>query len=296
MRLLCFGDPHLGRAGAVPDFSRFAPADVDVFVTVGDVADGDGSLERGREFFAALDRLGVLVVTVPGDRDPAPVHADLVDGFDRVVDLHRRAAIATTLPGATNDFGTLAFVGWGCESADQRPEVSYPSYPSLDPDDEACAFVGRHDAADRAADLVETACGDYVGGEKSVADVADAFGVRDAGERERLAGELAALRTTYGALTDVVERVGDPRILVTHVPPFNTAVDAHPDVSVPHWGSIALKLVLLERAPVLTVSGHTHASGYDCLPGDAHVLTLPDRSVVDVDLDVRDRTLSYSVY
>lgn len=297
-RLLLYGDLHLRPGQREQPFERPDPAAVgaDLVISLGDVVDDNvdhGSRaarrheRRGRAFFEHLDDTGVPVVAVPGDHDPVAPTERLTDGLAGVVVAHERALRAGDLPGKV-DLDGAALVGLGCEDRSPGMVLPYTTFPTLDPRSTTTAETVDL-VADDIADQVEAAVGGFLGGDHDVDGVAAALGV-GGGDRERLREHLRALRERYRTRRSLL--ADGEAVVLSHRPPFNTALDHHAEFDEVderlHRGSLALKMAVARTAPMLTVCGHRHRRGSDVVEtvrGDrvAYSPGQPGVALVDVD-------------
>lgn len=302
VRLLLYADLHLRPEQRKQPYERpdVGAVGADLVVTLGDVVDdnvdhgGRGARRherRARAFFEHFDDAGVPVVAVPGDHDPVGATERITQGLGNVVVAHERALGAGDLPGDP-DLDGATLVGLGCEERPPGMALPYMAYGTIDPRSNTNArTVGW--VADDVADGVEAAVGAFLEGSLDVDGVADELGVQGSG-RERLASHLAALReefhTRRSLLADATD--GGDAVVLSHRPPFNTALDYHEafeDVDDRlHRGSLALKMAVAATAPALTISGHVHRRGHDAVEtvaGDrvAYSAGQPGVAVVDVD-------------
>lgn len=298
-RLLLYGDLHLGPSSREQPFERpdLSGTGVDAVVSLGDVVDDNTDRSgrsarrherRARAFFEHLDDAGVPVVAVPGDRDPLPTTGRVTQGLDNVVVAHGDVLRAADLPGDP-DLAGAALVGLGCTDDDPGMALPYMEFGTIDPRTTTnAATVGY--VADDAADQVETAVSGFLSREHGVDGVADEMGVQGSA-RERLAGHLDALREEFLERRALLA-TGDPTVLLSHVPPFNTAFDyreSFDDVDARlHRGSISLKMAVAAAPPTATLAGHVHERGRDTLsttggPRPAYNAGSPGVAVVDVD-------------
>jgi hypothetical protein len=166
------------------------------------------------------------------------------------------------------------------------------------PADVANGVLGELDGAeavpdDQDADAIETALRDVVTGEASAREAADRLDIAD-GKVTAFRRSVADVQDTYDHLADLV---GDRSnvVVVSHRSPFNTSFDRHhskgtreEDREAFHTGSIALKLLARTHDVYATLSGHSHAFGYDTGDGAAaapYMLNLGYRGLGVVDLD-----------
>jgi Icc-related predicted phosphoesterase len=310
-RLLLYGDLHLTPTGRKQPFERpdLAAADVDVVVSVGDVVDDTVDRSgrqarrherRGRAFFEHLDGFDVPVVAIPGDHDPVDATERLTQGLSNVVVAHRSVLRGADLPGDP-DLEGCTLVGVGCEQFDVGPAFPYMAYDTIDP-----RTTTTHETiglvADDVADQVEEAVGSYLARERGVDGVADELGVERAA-RDRLSRHLDALSGRFRELRSLLAEPAGDGLLLSHVPPFNTAFDYRHEFDTLedrlHRGSIALKMAVAAAAPTVTLCGHVHQEADDLLetvdggrvaynagtPGVAVLDVDPDAGSVDVSAD-----------
>jgi hypothetical protein len=240
------------------------------------------------------------VVAVPGDHDPVATTERLTQGLSNVVVAHRSVLQGADLPGDPGLDG-CTLVGVGCEQFDVGPAFPYMAYDTVDP-----RTTTTHETiglvADDVADQVEDAVGSYLARELDVDGVADELGVERAA-RDRLARHLDALSGRFLQLRSLLAEPDGDGLLLSHVPPFNTAFDYRHEFDALddrlHRGSIALKMAVAATAPTVTLCGHVHQRDDDVLetvgggrvaynagrPGVAVVDVDPEAGSVGVDAD-----------
>lgn len=298
MDLLAFGDLHLKSAGAGIQYDQLhVPEQTDVVVVVGDVvhrAEPD-ELAVGRKFFECLDEAGVPVIAVPGNHDPHEHYPTMIDECQNVMNAHGRAVTGDAFTHLGDaPLSGLQIVGWGCEQFDFTTEIDVTAIPSLDPTDER----NPHDRAyqaDQAAQAIEDAVFDVVTGAATPTDVLERFDV-PAGERSGVLDGIDRARSIYetvsAPLTDA--SVSGETIVLSHVPPYNTAIDRHhamgceDDRNGLHVGSLGLKLALRRNRPLSALSGHSHHHDYQPGIGNSerpHVLGLGFRGIHSISVD-----------
>ena len=161
-------------------------------------------------------------------------------------------------------------------------------------------FVADETAARLEDDLLAHVTRDV--GERAVADRLD---VRKS-ELGAFVSQLETLRETYRRLATFAENASRPFVLVSHIPPYGTEIGRHQsigrreaDVDELHVGSIALKLVLREYAPLLSLSGHSHRQGYETLTtddGPVHVPNLGFRGVGTISVGSEGSGFTYAMH
>jgi Icc-related predicted phosphoesterase len=92
-------------------------------------------------------------------------------------------------------------------------------------------------------------------------------------------------------------------VIVSHLSPFNTSFDQHhskgareEDREAFHTGSIALKLITKTYDVYATISGHSHAFGYDTgdsETGSTHMLNLGYRGLGIADISPTTNEFSF---
>jgi len=210
MRLLVLGDLHLGEEGfdaePHPSWDRF-----DAVLTVGDVAhsrvtmtdgkpqqEGLVGVEEAQAFFRRLDDLDIPVLTVPGNHDYCQ-HDELIYETTRVRNLHRETYALE---------GYHAF-GFGSETFDAGPEVRYDPETMTDID-EPDAWLER--TLDRAG-RDET--------DVNLTDLRERIDEFD----DQFTSYIDGYETLRSLATERESEVSTERIVLTHVPPFNTSID-----------------------------------------------------------------------
>lgn len=291
MRALVCNDLHLKPAASDHDVDAMTiPDDVDAVFVAGDLTHRDGPDDQAlARRFVRRFAPDVPVLYVPGNHDHAPMPGRVVDGLKRAVDGH----------DAVREYGSVTVVGWGCERRSLEPALDQAAFPALDPRTEPRGE--RRYAADRIADAIENALIDVVADEASASEAADRLDVAD----ENVASfrrSVAEVQDTYDHLAGLV---GDRSnvVVVSHLSPFNTSFDRHhskgtreEDREAFHTGSIALKLLARTHDVYATLTGHSHAFGYDTGDGAAtapHMLNLGYRGLGVVDVDPADGVFSF---
>ncbi len=281
MRLLVLGDLHLGEDGfdaePHPSWDRF-----DAVLTVGDVAHSrvtmvDGKpqqeelvgVEEAQAFFRRLDDLGVPVLTVPGNHDYRR-HDELIRETMRVRDLHRETH---TLEG-------YHAVGLGSETFDAGPEVRYDPETMADIDDPD-AWLER--TLDRAA-RDETG-GNLTGLRERIDEFDDQFATYI--DRDETLRSLA---------TEHESEASTGRIVLTHVPPFDTSIDrvaeSVPQIGGRHWGSVALKNLLTAYEVSFVACGHIHECEGVATVAGTPCLNAGSRNAYDVRIEAGDISIT----
>ncbi|QLC35556.1 metallophosphoesterase (plasmid) [Halarchaeum sp. CBA1220] len=296
MEVLAFGDAHIKPTGDAVDYdSLTVPASVDAIIVAGDVVhrtDAE-SLDTGHEFLARLDAADPPVFCVPGNHDPLPAYDTLLDGLDATLVHETHATIET-------DDETLTVVGWGLETTTFAPEIELTQFPALDPGD---GTESDQYALDQASSTLEDVAYDLLvendaeSPREQAREAADRLGIERA-NRPTFAQQWNHLRTAYQRLSTLFGAPTDPTLVVTHVPPYNTALDEHHSIGTRerdldgyHVGSIALTLALREHTPFAALSGHSHRERYEVEP--THLLGLGFQVIASVDLDLQRGAFGY---
>ena len=283
MRLLVCNDLHLKPDASDHDVDAMSvPDGLDAVLIVGDLThrDGPADVRLARSFVEQFDA-ECPVFYVPGNHDHAPMPTKVV------------AEVPTAQSGheAVLELKGLTVVGWGCEQRSLTDALDQTEFPAIDA--RTAPRGERRYAADQAAADIEAACYDVVTGAETVAGVAERLGIESEnhGAFHRALDEIAE---TYESLSELLDGRRDV-LLASHLSPFNTSFDRHhskgtreADLEELHTGSIALKLAVRTHDVYGTVTGHSHAFGYDTGGEDGgrpHDLNLGFRgmSVVDVD-------------
>ncbi|SDM51922.1 Calcineurin-like phosphoesterase superfamily domain-containing protein [Halogranum gelatinilyticum] len=295
MKLLVFGDLHLKPSGQSVDYDALSVStDIDAVVSLGDLTHRAEAADRetAREFLAHVAADDRPVVCVPGNHDPHDHYTDLLGELaaDGVVDAHDRRV--------TPDGVGFALVGWGCEEFHFEPELHYAEMAALDPRERD---GDRRHVADVLATAYEDLLVEYGRGERSREGLLDGLvAVGDEGTAELTRRERAALREQLDAFDAAYDRLtglldgSDETVLLSHVPPFNTALDRHhshgtreDDLEGLHWGSMVLKTAIRTHRPLAVLCGHSHTQGYDVCRGDGgetQLLNPGFRGVATVDV------------
>lgn len=229
MKLLVLGDAHL-TAATVPDIGVEA-TEIDFVVVVGDLLDNRcRSVETGEEVLRSIARSVAPVGYVPGNHD-YPYH-DALTTIEGVIDLT-----------ASDIWEGVRFVGLGCDRFNAGTEIQY-----------------LHDPFQGDAEQVDEWLGAYRDQEFESSPPTGSDSVRSelsASELERYSARLRHLR-------DGLDGASEPRVLVSHVPPFNTPIDVIREDGSPlqghHWGSVAVRHALREHSPTLCLCGHIHGA------------------------------------
>jgi len=295
IRLLVISDIHLRPTGEQVSVEDLMLDDVDAVVSLGDViddnrehaksaADGERYEELGREFFSMLDQTNIPVFAVPGNHDPSDCMRRLVNECQHVQVLHRETKTVNP-PGTA---ASVRIAGWGCEQFDFTPALLAPEYPQL----------GLSEAdqltPDEIADLVMEAGGRYLAGSATPADLEDILGIDHNREsRERLDRSLKQLESRFENIVDSTNSGQGPLILASHITPFNVSFDCRGLTSRTgsyHFGSLALRLAVMDLGPTCILSGHTHQRGTTAIETSAgytyaHNPGAPGQSVVTVQAD-----------
>lgn len=229
MKLLVLGDAHL-TTPTVPDIGVEA-TEIDFVVVVGDLLDHRcPSVETGLEVLESIVQSVGPVGFVPGNHD-YPYH-DALTAIDGVTDL----TAYDTREG-------VRFVGLGCDRFDAGAEIQYLEEP----------FQGD---ADRVDEWLST----YRKQEFKAPSPTGTDSVRSAVSTSELERYSDRLRH----LCDGLDGAAEIRVLVSHVPPFNTPVDVITEDCSPlqghHWGSVAVRHALREHSPKLCLCGHIHGA------------------------------------
>ncbi|MDF9747782.1 metallophosphoesterase family protein [Natrinema salsiterrestre] len=298
IHLLVVGDIHLRPTGESFPVTELPVTEHDLVVSIGDVIDenrdhakspaaGDSYEERGREFFEYLDTCEVPVVAIPGNHDPVACTQRLTDGLDSVTPLHR----------ASTDIGTrntdYHVVGWGCKQFDFPSALLTPDYPDIPLDDKT------PETPDTVAQTVLEAAGRYITGSLTRSELADQLGIKGTDAEDHFRTSLAMLEERFEEIVATIRDVPQPVLLASHVSPFAVPFDRrkpHAHDGEYHFGSLGLRLALMETGPVACISGHTHQQGFSVVetanghtyvynpgaPGVASV-TVDDTGTVRVD-------------
>lgn len=270
--LLVLSDIHLRSTGETVDVAALSVEEYDLVVSLGDVIDdnrdharsaesGLSYERRGRAFFEALNRTGTPVIAIPGNHDPLDCTRRLTADLNQVHTLHhdaRDGAELTTASGLEH----LSIFGWGCEQFDFTPALPAPSYPDL-----RGTEVEQGNRADVVAERIERATGRYLAGIDTRADLRERLGVGDQ-EIECFERRVDNLERRFETLVERMPSGTDSLLVAAHVTPFNVPFDRrgkHDRDSGPHFGSLALKLAILEVGPIGVLSGHMHQRGLTAL-------------------------------
>jgi len=291
MRVLVCNDLHLKPGGSDYDLAAMTvPDDVDAVLVAGDLTHRDGEDDRAlARRFVEQFAPDVPVAYVPGNHDHAPMPERVADGVEGATCFHDAVREC--------DAGTL--VDWGCEHRSLEPALDQTAFESLDP--RTAPRGERRYVADRTADRIENALLDVVTDQSSAREAADALDVAP-DKQGAFVRSAATVQDTYDHLAGLL---GDREhvVLLTHRSPFNTPFDRHhskgnrdEDLEGLHTGSIALKLATRTHDVYATISGHSHAFGYDTGDegGAPHMLNLGFEGVGVVDVDPTAGAFSFT--
>lgn len=229
MKLLVLGDAHL-TAATVPDIA-VETGEIDFVVVVGDLLDHRcPSPEIGEEVLAGLVESVAPVGYVPGNHD-YPDH-DTLTTVDGVTDLTTHATR-----------GDVRFVGLGCDRFDAGTEIQYLGEP----------FQGETEQLEEWLSV-------YREEGFTQSSPTDPGSVRS----ELSTPELERYRDRFHNLSDGLNGGAQSKVLVSHVPPFDTQIDVIQEDNSPlqghHWGSVAVRHALRDHSPTLCLCGHIHGA------------------------------------
>ncbi len=290
MRVLVCNDLHLKPAASDYDIDAMAvPDSVDAVFVAGDLTHRDGAddIALARRF---IDQFDTDVLYVPGNHDHAPMPKRVVDGFEHATNGHNM----------TREHGLCSVVGWGCESRSVDYVLDQAAFSTLDP--RTAPRGERRYQADQAADAIENALYDFITDQATTYDIIDELGIAD----ENVPTFRRSAQTIQETYTHLSDLVGDRSnvILISHLSPFNTSFDRHHSTGTReedreefHTGSIALKLITRTHDIYATISGHSHAFGYDTGVDNItvpHMLNLGYRGLGIVDINPADDVFSFT--
>ncbi|WP_254807893.1 metallophosphoesterase family protein [Natronosalvus amylolyticus] len=272
MKALIIGDIHLrttGRNIVVDDL----PVDgYDIVIAIGDVIDenidhaksaeaGERYETKGRAFFEALNERGKPVVAVPGNHDPLACTERLTEGLSNIEVLHKTTyEVPETITG-TEDRLTIA--GWGCETFDFTPAIPAPEYPTIAP----AQFDSHEVTPGEIATYIETRTARYLAGIDDFETLEAAFIETPTGNSTTLqlfTERIELLEERFETVCEIMNQAQNRVVLCSHVSPYGVPFDKrskHAHDGQYHFGSLALKLAILETAPLGVISGHTHQEG-----------------------------------
>ena len=301
MDILAFGDPHIKPANPAIDLDALrVPPDIDIVVTIGDIIQRPGDLETGRAFFERLNASETPVVCVPGNHDPAEHYPEMIGGLEHVVLVHDCVVTDGELGVIRNGHGDeLTVAGLGCETTKHAAALGAQDVDALDPRKEN----DRRHAADVAAQTLEDAVFDYLAGNMAPDDLVSSLDVRRS-ERGTFLDALAEVERRFDRVDALFEGPEDPDVFLSHVPPYNTALDRHHsigerdrDLEELHVGSLGLKVALRKHAPPVALSGHSHNREYEVgsvdNPKMPHFLSLDFRGVARLTVESTFGTFAY---
>ncbi|MDY6777420.1 MAG: metallophosphoesterase [Candidatus Nanohaloarchaea archaeon] len=247
MDYLIIGDPH----GDLPDID---PQDHDAIITTGDYGynqkqrqafagartrdsqyrAAQQGLAAGRQILEDLDHDDTPVYTVRGNWDFA--YDDLTADLDSI----KQADNST-------ETGDATIVGYGTEEFVTEPEIPYDQF-GVNEDTFEDAFFSYRDDNISIKELAD----ELTVGEQLLQDFCDKY------------------EDDYSELAATLEEAGNPQILLSHSPPFNTELDQIDSPDNPkhgrHYGSIIVRELIDNMQPDMAISGHIHeGEGIDTL-------------------------------
>lgn len=306
IRLLCYGDLHLGPSDPRYDWEQpdLDTGEYDAVVCIGDVIDdnidhadtvsaGQPYEERGRAFYEGLSGQGVPVLAVPGNHDPVDCTRRLTDGLEDVTVPHDQSVAGTAI--GLEGFDDLTAVGWGCEQFDLSRRFPY-GFDILNPVPDAEASTIHHES-EQVAKQVLKLLSRVIGGTVTPADIGAELGV-EAAERDAFEDEITDLVNEYEQLRSLLDASGGPTLCLSHESPFGTELDYHHSADSLrghlHSGSIPLRLAIAKTAPLLTVSGHAHQQRRDAVEttsGHRDVYNPGSPGVVAIEIETEQQTV-----
>jgi Icc-related predicted phosphoesterase len=259
MELLVIGDLHID-AGFSPDVPS-VPDSVAAIVCVGDVVSARArSATEGRAFLEKLAATGRDVLSVPGNHD-VQVQETLTSGAG----VYNLSAGGRVVEG-------VEFVGFGSDRFNDGTEVPYQRIPAFG-DDAGTLWRWIRDRIDAHPGVDGSGSEERCDAELPAGDVAD----------------TTRYRNRRATLAAAVETSSPPRVLVSHVPPFNTSLDVIQTERSPltgyHWGSLAVRSVLASMSVSMCLSGHIHESAGETLVGGTRCLNAGYRKAVHLRVD-----------
>jgi Icc-related predicted phosphoesterase len=289
MRVLVCNDLHLKPAASDYDIDAVViPNSVDAVFIAGDLThrNGEDDIALARRF---IDQFNVDLLYVPGNHDHAPMPERVVDNFEHATNGHN----------VVREYESCSVVGWGCEQRSLNDTLDQAAFPILDP--RTASRGARRYQADQSAQAIETALYDLVTDQATVYDAAEDLGIA----AENIPAFRQSIQTIQETYTHLSDLVGDRSnvVIVSHLSPFNTSFDRHhskgareEDREAFHTGSIALKLITKTYDVYATISGHSHAFGYDTgdsETGSTHMLNLGYRGLGIVDISPTTNEFSF---
>lgn len=239
MQVLVVGDLHLHDDHSpvtVPDSWN----EYDAIILVGDLLDARATTTAPADRF--LSQLAVRappVLAVPGNHDYQRFQ-ELVADYESIHNLHQ----------TSHQLNGYSFYGQGATQFDAGPAVRYPHTDAFDTD----SYHDLRRAIDRAARPHTTTH-------------PSSSGVHT---------QLSAYRARLRALANTANGCTQPRILVSHLPPFNSRLDTlaptHPRYPNKPWGSLAIRTHLETHTVTAVLSGHIHEAAGTTTIGDTACL------------------------
>lgn len=254
VRLLVIGDLHLGR-----DQSRLVVKTeweaFDALFFVGDIVDTNARrMTAGQDFFAEIDKLSVDSYVVPGNHDWQS-HEQRVEQFQTVYNID----------GCTRSIDDKCdLFGQGSVKFDEGPEIRTIK-PSSDPE------------------IFRNAVHEIAWNGEGDSDLKDVPDVSITPE------EQAEYKRRYRELSTLHEECGSGlRLLISHAPPYGTALDRmdsrRSNMRSGSWGSIALRNFIGKKDLSLTACGHIHESAGAKVVDDTLCVNPGLRNAVEVKL------------
>lgn len=240
------------------------------------------------------------MVSVPGNHDPAECYPEMIGDLKNVTLGHDRVVTAADLDAGGDDrHDDCTIAGLGCEETGDIPELATRHVSAIDPRSES----DRRHAADVGALALENAVFDYVTGDDSKETLLSRLEVRQ-NERQAFFDGLAEVERRLERLGALFEQSHEPDIFLSHVPPYNTALDRHRsvgerevDLEGLHVGSLAVKITARKHEPFAVLSGHSHNREYEIGTADSaeqpHFLGLGFRGVSRITVDPATGAFAY---
>ncbi|MFP9191211.1 metallophosphoesterase family protein [Natrialbaceae archaeon A-CW1-1] len=274
MKALILGDIHLQTTGESVSVVDLPVETHDLVITIGDIIDenrdhaksvsaGDKYEKKGKVFFEKLNESHTPVVAVPGNHDPLVCTERLVEEYEYISVLHNTVLHGGNVGPTNADFDGLAVAGWGCEEFDFTPAIPAPTYPEIPSD----KFNQQGAEAEFVATYVERKTARYLAGiddfdtfRATFVETPSVYSSDDSVFHER----VTTLEERFETLCELMGDIEEPLLLCTHISPFGVPFDRrtkHSHDGRYHFGSLALKLAILEKSPLGVISGHTHQRG-----------------------------------
>jgi len=141
------------------------------------------------------------------------------------------------------------------------------------------------------AQTVLDAAGRYIAGAQTRSELADRLGIAGPDAETHFQTSLTTLEERFEEIVTAIRETPDPSLVASHVSPFAVPFDCrkpHAHDGEYHFGSLALRLAVMETGPVACISGHTHQQGFSAVEtanGHAYVYNPGAPGIASVTVD-----------